>query len=219
MRVYRNESPPGNMHFVTGVKVGASNPYNQHRFVYISPEGTKAHYGNITLLIWSRMCHYFSNNTIQTDAAADDKDTTTFRQHFEVYTTLKATPANITAAFEKGVMKCLWSWTNNLLLSHWRHEKQVKLSLEYFHRLCSKQQERRKSGDKNWEAQFLASETWKNLRITCRGFYLYCRSVIDYARRHTNIKFYAVSPAHANSNCVRGDRGSVPNYSSEDDPL
>ena len=82
MRVYRNESPPGNMHFETGVKVGASNPYNQHRFVYISPEGTKAHYGNITLLIWSRMCHYFSNNTIQTDAAADDKDTTTFRQHY-----------------------------------------------------------------------------------------------------------------------------------------
>jgi len=50
------------------------------------------------------MCDYFSNNTIQADADADDKDTT-FRQHFEAYTTLRATPANIIAAFEKGVIK------------------------------------------------------------------------------------------------------------------
>ena len=105
MRVYRNEAPPANMHFETGAKVGAPNPYNQHRFVYISQEGTEAHFGNITLRIWSKMCDYFSNNTIQTDAAADDEYSATIRQHFEVYTTLKATPANIAAAFEKGVMK------------------------------------------------------------------------------------------------------------------
>jgi len=73
MRVYRNEAPPANMHFETGAKVGAPNPYNQHRFVYISQEGTEAHFGNITLRIWSKMCDYFSNNTIQTDAAADDE--------------------------------------------------------------------------------------------------------------------------------------------------
>ena len=82
MRLYRNEASPGNMHFEFGRDVGAPMPYKQHRFVYISPEGTKAHFGDITLLIWSRMCNYFSNNTIQTDAAADDKDTTTFRQHY-----------------------------------------------------------------------------------------------------------------------------------------
>jgi hypothetical protein len=105
MRLYRNEAPPLNMHFETGRMVGAPMPYKQHRFVYVSQEGTKANYGDTTLLSWSSMCNYFSNNTIQTDAAADDKDTTTFRQHFEVYTTLKATPANITAAFEEGVMK------------------------------------------------------------------------------------------------------------------
>ena len=105
MRLYRNEASPGNMHFEFGRDVGAPMPYKQHRFVYISPEGTNAHFGDITLRIWSKMCDYFSNNTIQTDAAAGDEDTTTFRQHFEEYTMLKATPANITAAFEEGVMK------------------------------------------------------------------------------------------------------------------
>ncbi len=105
VKVYRTLTCPENMHFENGGKVSAAKPYDQHKFVYISPEGTKAHFGNITLTKWSRMCDYFSNNTIQTDAAADDEDTTNFREQFEQYTSLKATPANITAAFEKGVMK------------------------------------------------------------------------------------------------------------------
>ena len=37
--------------------------------------------------------------------------------------------------------------------------------------------------------------------MTCRGFFCYCRSVIDYATTH-NIKFYAMSPAHANSSVI-----------------
>ena len=78
----------------------------------------------------------------------------------------------------------------------------MKQSLNYFHRLWLKQQERRDNGDKNWEAQFLSAETWRNLRITCRGFFGYCRSIIDYASTHDNIKLYAVSPAHANSSII-----------------
>jgi len=78
----------------------------------------------------------------------------------------------------------------------------VKRSLNYFHRLWLKQQERRENGDKNWQPQFLAADTWKNLRTTCRGFFGYCRSIIDYASKHNNIKLYAVSPAHANSSVI-----------------
>jgi len=78
----------------------------------------------------------------------------------------------------------------------------VKRSLNYFHRLWSKQQERRENGDKNWQPQFLAADTWKNLRTTCRGFFGYCRSIIDYASKHNSIKLYAVSPAHANSSVI-----------------
>lgn len=80
----------------------------------------------------------------------------------------------------------------------------MKQSLNYFHGLWSKQQERRKlldSSDTSWQSQFLAPETWRNLRMTCRGFFCYCRSVISYAKSH-NLKFYALSPAHANSSVI-----------------
>eukprot|EP00984_Skeletonema_dohrnii_P020771 scaffold10209_cov116-Skeletonema_dohrnii-CCMP3373.AAC.1 len=100
MRLFKNEACPMNMHFEHGRYVHAPTPYSQFQFVYISPENTAPLFGDITLINWSRMCDYFSNN-IQTD---DDVDMS-YRRHFTDYTTLPATPANITAAFDAGVLK------------------------------------------------------------------------------------------------------------------
>ena len=52
------------------------------------------------------------------------------------------------------------------------------------HVLRNKSLDLREEGDKTWEATFLAKETWRNLRITCRGFFEYCRNVISYAKKN-----------------------------------
>jgi hypothetical protein len=107
-----------------------------------------------------------------------------------------------------------------------RYEEQVKKSLDYFHRLWLKQQDRRsklKPGDDSWQSQFLASKTWLNLRTTCCGFFGYCRNIFQYADSHKDdIACYAISPAHSNSSVieawfslVRGCNGdSATNYCS-----
>jgi hypothetical protein len=101
MAVYKNHSSPSNIHLEHGRLVKAPKPYSQFQFVFISPVGTKALFGEITLRNWSKMCDYFSNNVTQ----SDDDDNVHFNGLFKKYTGLAATPTNITAAFEAGVIK------------------------------------------------------------------------------------------------------------------
>eukprot|EP00984_Skeletonema_dohrnii_P032458 scaffold26689_cov72-Skeletonema_dohrnii-CCMP3373.AAC.3 len=101
MKMYKNGSCPMNMHFEHGRYVKAPMPYEGFQFVYISPENTSPLFGDITLRNWSKMCDYFSNNSIQSD---DDVDKL-FGSYFHEYTTLPATHANVTAAFDAGVLK------------------------------------------------------------------------------------------------------------------
>lgn len=90
---------------------------------------------------------------------------------------------------------------NVLLLC--RYEKQVKDSLEYFESLRQAQLLR---GGENMEKTFLAHETWRNLRISCRGFFAYCREMIrcadEYGQEGMIQKFHCVSPAHSNSSPI-----------------
>ena len=101
MKKYK-KACPANIHFEHGSRVGAPMPYKKFQFVFVSPEGTSAsqNYCRITLLYWCRMCDYFSNNMNTTD----DGDGHLFR-YFKEYTNKEATPANISAAFEKGLLK------------------------------------------------------------------------------------------------------------------
>ena len=81
----------------------------------------------------------------------------------------------------------------------------MKRCLKYFERLRAKQIERRVAGDVKWELSFLAPETWRNLRITCRGFFAYCRAIIDYEMHSppgTIARLYGISVAHANSSVL-----------------
>ena len=95
-------------------------------------------------------------------------------------------------------------YTDTLYL--YRFESEIIKNLNYFHGLWTAQQTRRAQldkGDKSWQKDFLASETWRNLRMTCRGFFGYCRYVIQYADAHrAEIKFNAISPAHSNSSVI-----------------
>lgn len=105
--------------------------------------------------------------------------------------------------------------TSKLHVSYYyRYENQVKESLEYFESLRQVQLQR--SGE-NAAKTFLAPETWRNLRITCRGFFAYCREMIVRADQYQKLgkikNFYCVSPAHSNSSpieawfsVVRGSR-------------
>jgi len=75
--------------------------------------------------------------------------------------------------------------------------------------LRKRQLERRYAEDEErdelWELSFLAPETWRNLRIACRGFFGYCRACIHYADHAPEgclKKFYAVSTAHSNSSAI-----------------
>eukprot|EP00986_Skeletonema_menzelii_P015270 scaffold11388_cov148-Skeletonema_menzelii.AAC.1 len=107
MRLYRNEACPVNMYFEHGRRFNNSRysipaPYNKFQFVFISPEKTPATLFPVSLLDWSTMCEYFSNNIFYTD---DDVDMP-FRVLFEKYTNgSKATPVNIADAFSQGVLK------------------------------------------------------------------------------------------------------------------
>lgn len=103
MALYKNLSCPSNIHLEHGGKVTAPMPYSQFQFVYISPDGTNAGLFHITLRQWSMMCDYFSNNNNATQS--DDDDSMLFNGLFKKYTGIEATPTNITAAFEAGVIK------------------------------------------------------------------------------------------------------------------
>ena len=59
---------------------------------------------------------------------------------------------------------------------HRRYENQVKECLDYFDAMRRCQLLR--AGTNNAEKTFLAHETWRNLRITCRGFFIYCRAIM-----------------------------------------
>lgn len=101
MKLFKKYACPTNMHFEHGNKVAAPMPYHQFLFVFISPEGTKSNYGNITLLKWCRMCDYFSNNM----NTPDDAGNMHLHDYFKEYMNEDATPANIAAAFEAGFLK------------------------------------------------------------------------------------------------------------------
>ena len=93
----------------------------------------------------------------------------------------------------------------SIFFLQFRIEKTLQECLEYFERMRKKQLERRKAKDKDWELSFLDSKTWRNLRITCRGFLAYCRALIDYAEKAPDgfmQKLCAVSPAHSNSSAI-----------------
>lgn len=86
-----------------------------------------------------------------------------------------------------------------------RYEAQVKKNLSYFASLRVKQLQRKESKVDGWEKTFLDyGKTWTNLRITCRGFFLYCRSVIKHADllKDTIPRFHALSPAHSNTSVL-----------------
>ncbi|KAL7537399.1 hypothetical protein ACHAXR_010210 [Thalassiosira sp. AJA248-18] len=95
-----------------------------------------------------------------------------------------------------------------------RYEEQIKKCLDCFERMRRRQLERRLAGDENWKLSFFASETWRNLRITCRGFFAYCRAIIeysDYAPKGSIQKVYGVSPAHSNSSILEAWFSAVRN--------
>ena len=95
-----------------------------------------------------------------------------------------------------------------------RYETQVKKCLDYFQGLRERQLERRHEKNKEWELSFLAPETWRNLRMSCRGFFAYCRAMIQYtdcAKPGTVARFYGVSTAHDNSSGLEAWFGTVRN--------
>ena len=85
-----------------------------------------------------------------------------------------------------------------------RYENQIKKCLSYFDSLRRAQLQRRRDKDEDWEQSFLASTTWRNLRISCRGFFAYCRAVMKYsdANQGTVRPVKAISPAHSNSSNI-----------------
>ena len=85
-----------------------------------------------------------------------------------------------------------------------RFEEQIKKSLDYFEVMRKKQLIRKKDKKEGWEATFLESETWTNLRMTCRGFFAYCRYAIRLGEEWAHLipKFPAVSPAHSNTSII-----------------
>jgi hypothetical protein len=87
-----------------------------------------------------------------------------------------------------------------------RYEEQVKKSLEYFAKLRKAQLVRKAAKMTGWQMTFLDSKTWRNLRITCRGFFAYCRYCIKFADtihiRNYIPLFKAVSPAHSTTSIL-----------------
>jgi len=83
-------------------------------------------------------------------------------------------------------------------------ETNVQKPLQYFGELRQAAVRRKDGGNVNWEKTFLAKETWRNLRIACRGFFEYCRAIIKFAKDSGDDipAFYAVSVAHSNSSVL-----------------
>ncbi|KAL7546687.1 hypothetical protein ACHAWF_017274 [Thalassiosira exigua] len=95
------------------------------------------------------------------------------------------------------------------------YENQTKKCLNYFQRLRKKQLQRKSDDVESWEKSFLAPETWRNLRITCRGFFAYARYLIqhaDYAETDSVPKFRAVNPAHSNTSVLEAWFATVRNH-------
>ena len=64
--------------------------------------------------------------------------------------------------------------------------------------------QRKAAGNKSWEETFLARETWRNLRISCRGFFEYCRAIIKFAgeNKESIPEFHGISVAHSNTSVL-----------------
>ena len=93
-----------------------------------------------------------------------------------------------------------------------RHKEQIKQCPDYFDVTRKKQLQRRDAKDKEWQLLFLSTETWKKIRITCRGFFLYCRSLIDYsdnAPKGSIVKICVISPAHSNYSAIEAHFSTV----------
>jgi hypothetical protein len=74
-------------------------------------------------------------------------------------------------------------------------------------------------GDTSWQKEFLAAETWRNLRMTCRGFFGYCRCVLAYAEKNPDtIKTKSISPSHSNSSVLEAYFSLVRMYHQDDAP-
>ena len=94
-----------------------------------------------------------------------------------------------------------------------KYEAQMIKNLEYFQRLRDTQLARRDAGFEDWENTVIAKETWDIMRISARGFFSYCRYMIEYAM-HTSARNptqlpsrrvfakFAVTPAHSNSSFI-----------------
>ncbi len=85
------------------------------------------------------------------------------------------------------------------------YEKQIMNCLDYFDEMCQKQLKQRDDKDGDWKLSFMSPQTWANLRITCRGFFGYCRNLMMYADQAAPgdiRKFCAISPAHSNLSSI-----------------
>jgi hypothetical protein len=101
---------PLNIHVAHGQKCHAPEPYGRCLFLYITAEGTSAMKHSISLIDWSRMCQYFSNDDNINTANNNSNNTTAnngalFCHLFEKYTGVTATPYNIRRAIADGVIK------------------------------------------------------------------------------------------------------------------
>ena len=126
--------------------------------------------------------------------------------------------ASMIASFELGAhiselynqlllnMKQMISWKNIDEL-----EAQVKKSLEYFSALRKAQLDRKATNLEGWEKTMIAKETYDILRLSFRGFFGYCRYLIELAAnspanllpRPLNVKQkFAITPAHATSSFI-----------------
>lgn len=84
-----------------------------------------------------------------------------------------------------------------------RLEAQTKKNLEYFGRLRKAQLERKLAGVSDWEVTFIPLDTYNIMRISFRGYFVYCRALIDAAKNTPPDRLpagirsdLAISPSH-----------------------
>ena len=80
----------------------------------------------------------------------------------------------------------------------------MRKSLLYFEELETATLNRKEQKDPTWQTRFLSTETWRNLRIACQGFFQYYRAVIEYADSHPDLipTFHAVSVTYTNTSVL-----------------
>ena len=89
-------------------------------------------------------------------------------------------------------------------------ERYVKFYLDYYHKWKESTITRKVVGDKGrWQKQFLAKETWINLRIAIRGFFGYARQILPLIQSHfssnSNVQNLAFVPVlHSNTSSIEG---------------